>query len=68
MIRIPFLWCYTVPDAMIEHNFTDDCAICFALTKKRAWKKFRRLYGPTPNESIDGVYLNSDGIAILTDY
>lgn len=68
MIRIPFLWCYTVPDAMIEHSFTDDCAICFALTKKRALKKFRKFYGPAPNESIDGVYLNSEGIAILTDY
>ena len=68
MKRIPFLWCYTVPDAMINHNFTDDCAICFALTRKQALKKFRKFYDFAPNESIDKVYLNFGGIAILTDY
>ena len=68
MKRIPFLWCYTVPNAMIDHNFTDDCALCFALTKKRALKKFRRLYGFSPNESIDKVDFSIYGVAILTDY
>lgn len=67
MIRIPFLWCYTVPDAMIDHNFTDDCAICFAFTKKRALKKFRKFYALAPNESISKVYLY-EGVTILTDY
>jgi hypothetical protein len=68
MKRVPFLWCYTVPNAMTNHNFTDDCALCFALTKKGAIKKFRQFYSFSPNESIDKVYLNFGGIAILTDY
>ena len=67
MKRVPFLWCYTVPDAMVDHNFTDDCAICFAFTRKRALKKFRKLYSFAPNESISKVYFY-EGVAILTDY
>lgn len=65
---IPFLWCYTVPNAMTNHSFTDDCALCFAFTKAAATKKFRQYYKFSPNESIDRVYINTKGIAILTDY
>lgn len=68
MKRVPFLWCYTVPNAMINHCFTDDCAICFALTRQQAMKKFRKFYNYSLDESIDKVYINFGGIAILTDY
>lgn len=66
--RHPFLWCYTCPDAMVEHHFTDDVALCYALTKKSATRKFRQLYGPQHKETINRVYFNSYAISILTDY
>ena len=68
---IPFLWCYCYPDAMVGHRFTDDVALCFALTEKRAIKKFERLYKIDLNDKkteIFRVCFNFLGIAILTDY
>ena len=53
---------------MINHYFTDNCAICFALTRQQAMKKFRKFYNYSLDESIDKVYINFGGIAILTDY
>jgi hypothetical protein len=71
MITIPFMWCYAYPNAMEYHRYTDDAALCFALTRKRAIKKFERLYRIDLNDKkteIFRVSFNSEGIAILTDY
>lgn len=71
MRRIPFLWCYRYPDAMVEHRFTDDVALCFALTKKKAIKKFEQLYKIDLNDKKTEIFrvgFNYLGIAILTDY
>ena len=68
---IPFLWCYTYPGAMVDHRFTDDVALCFALTKKRAIKKFERLYKIDLMDIKTRVFrpgFNWLGVAILTDY
>lgn len=68
MIR---LYKLCVPDAMQEHRFTDDVAICWAISKKRAIRKFKRLYDyddQTMNTSVSRVRFNNWKIAILTDY
>lgn len=65
--RFPFLWCYAYPNAMVDHNFNDDVALCFALTHKRAVKKFSRIYNLNP-KTVSKVYFNFAGIAVLTDY
>lgn len=68
---LPFLWCYTYPDAMIDHRFTDDVALCFALTQKKAVKKFERLYKIDLMDIKTNVFrpgFNWLGVAILTDY
>lgn len=71
MKTIPFLWCYTYPDAMTGHRFTDDVALCFALTQNRAIKKFERLYKIDLMDIKTRVFnpgFNWLGVAILTDY
>ena len=68
MIR---LYKLCVPDAMQEHGFTDDVAICWAISKKRAIRKFKRLYDyddQTMNTSVSRICFNKWQIAILTDY
>lgn len=68
MIR---LYKLCVPDAMQEHRFTDDVAICWAISKKRAIKKFKRLYDyddQIMNTSVSRICFNKWQIAILTDY
>lgn len=70
-MTIPFMWCYAYPNAMEGHQYTDDVALCFALTRNRAMKKFKRFYVADLTDSrteIFRVSLNSEGIAILTDY
>ena len=68
MIR---LYKLCVPDAMQGHRFTDDVAICWAISKKRAIRKFKRLYDyddQTMNTSVSRICFNKWQIAILTDY
>lgn len=60
-----------VPNAMQEHIFTDDVAICLAWSKEKAIKKFKRLYGyddEVMNLCVNRVHFNSFKIAILTSY
>lgn len=70
-MTIPFMWCYAYPNAMEGHRYTDDVALCFALTRKRAMKKFKRFYVADLTDSRTEVFRVSfepEGIAILTDY
>ena len=64
----PFIWIYAKPDQMVGHKFTDDVAICFALTRKRAFNKFNRLYGNCENPNCLNRGISYKGVTILTDY
>lgn len=63
-----FLYSFARADAMKDHLFTDDVAICFALNKKRAIKKFLKLYADIEEYEVKKVRFNICKIAILTDY
>lgn len=65
------IWSFSRADQMIGYNFTDDVAITFALTKKRAIKKFSQWYAEvSPKEATCQLkkLLKFDGVAVLTDY
>ena len=63
-----FLFSFARAGEMIGHRFSDDVAVCYALTKKQAIKKFSRLYADIkPNEVTREPVLRR-GVAILTDY
>lgn len=66
--RIPFLWCYAKGNVMVGHRFSDDVALCLALSRKGAVKKINRLYKGVQPDEIFPVYLNSQGVSVLTDY
>ena len=50
------------------HNASDDCAICKAWSKKRAIKKFKKMYCNFEESDVFRVKYNKYGIAVLTDY
>lgn len=68
------VYVYTKSGSMIGHKYTDDAAATFALTRRKAVKKFKRYY----TEVNDGDVVNitpgllqclvSRRIVILTDY
>ena len=63
------LWVYHLPNAMKGHKYTDDVAVCYALTKEDAIKKFSRLYKAASEETVEEVsFEDNHGVAILTDY
>ncbi len=51
-----------------DHTATDDCALCRAWSKKKAIKKFQKLYCDFNKSNVSRVKYNKYGIAILTDY
>lgn len=64
------IYCFARPNQMIGHRFTDDVAICFALTKKKAIKKFGLYYADVKTSEVKLLELFSSRscICILTDY
>lgn len=50
------------------HIANDDCALCRAWTKKKAIKKFQKLYCDLDESNVSRVKFNTYGIAILSDY
>lgn len=62
------LYVFAVPNAMIDHEFNDDVAITWAISKVEAIEKFSRLYKDVKHEEVDAVRFNHFGVAILTDY
>ena len=66
-----FLYCLFIPNSMVNdgnHIATDDCALCKAWSKKKAIKKFQKLYCHFDESNVSRVRYNTYGIAILTDY
>lgn len=63
-------YCFARAKAMTEHNFTDDVALCKAISKQQAIKIFSRLYSDIKDNEVFVVKneFNVYGIAILTDY
>ena len=64
------LYYFSRPNQMINHRFTDDVAVCFALTKKKAIKKFSLYYANVKSSEVKRLNLFSScsSICILTDY
>lgn len=64
------LYYFSRPNQMAGHRFTDDVAVCFALTKKKAIKKFGLYYANVKPSEVKRLNLFSScpSICILTDY
>lgn len=56
------------PNAMKDHDFTDDVAITYASNKAEAIEKFSKYYAQIKRSEVQEVFYNIDDIAILTDY
>ena len=50
------------------HNAHDDCAVCKAWSKRRAIRKFQKLYCDFDGTNVFRVTYNKFGIAVLSDY
>lgn len=64
------LYYFSRPNQMVGHRFTDDVAVCFALTKKKAIEKFGLYYTDVKSSEVKKLNLLSScpSICILTDY
>jgi hypothetical protein len=65
------LYKLTVPKAMEGHVFVDDVAVCYALSKVSAVRKFKRLYNYSTRflfNNVREVHFNKWDVAILTSY
>lgn len=64
------LYYFSRPNQMVGHRFTDDVAVCFALTKKKAIEKFGLYYADVKSSEVKLLRLFSSCpcICILTDY
>lgn len=64
------IYAFTRPGQMVDHNFTDDVAICEAKSHKEAKEKFSALYAEIKDEEVWKVKFPSwqSGVVILTDY
>lgn len=64
-----YLYCYARPDAMVDHEFTDDVAICRATSMEEAIEKFSSLYDDVNIKYITKCDLNElSNPIVLTDY
>lgn len=61
------LYVYHKPNAMTDHNYSDDVAITWATSRADAFMKFKKLYDCNVGD-IEEVWFNSDEVTILTDY
>lgn len=62
------LYVYRRPNAMKEHEYTDDVAVTYAMNLPEAKDKFRTLYDIDSHGDIEEINFNDYGVAILTDY
>ena len=62
------VYCLARPDQMKGHKFTDDVAICRAISKKQAVKKFSILYNNVTEKEVFKVAFSRKFPTILTDY
>lgn len=65
-----FLWCFAKAGQMVDHRFTDDVAIVFAITKDGAIRKFQNLYLRVEEKEVQSISLRKilKRPEILTDY
>ena len=63
---------YAKANQMVDHRFTDDVAICKAISKSQAIKKFSKYYADVKFDEvqklIDKVHNIDTDVLILTDY
>ena len=62
------IYYFARPNQMTGHRFTDDVAVCFALSKEKAREKFSRYYNNVKRTEVKRVDLFTFGICVLTDY
>lgn len=65
------IYCFAKADQMIGHRFTDDVAICIAVSKKKAIEKFSKPYANVSEKEvfrISLIKLIKGRVEILTDY
>ena len=63
------LYCYSKPNVMEGHRYSDDVAICYADSLKDAMSKFLRCYDLSLLAgNVKEVKFNDFGIFIATDY
>ena len=62
------IYCFARPNQMVDHKFTDDVAICIAISKKQAIKKFNKLYNNVLDKEVYKVSFSKKYPTILTDY
>ena len=61
------IYCFTRPDQMEGHRFTDDVAVVWAMSKKSAIKKFSVLYENVQENEVDKIGFLTHA-RVLTDY
>ena len=61
------IYCFSRPNQMVDHRFTDDVAIVKAISKKTAIKKFSQYYEAVLEHEVYRIPLNHK-VTILTDY
>lgn len=62
------LYYFARANQMEKHKFTDDVAICVAVSKKNAIKKFNKLYENVLESEVFRVSFSRKYPTILTDY
>lgn len=63
------LYCYSKPNVMQGHRYSDDVALCYADSIDDAMSKFNRLYDLSLLVgNVKEVRFNDFGIYIATDY
>lgn len=65
------IYYFAKANQMVDHRFTDDVAICIAISKKRAIKKFGVFYANIQEKEVFRISLISlikGRVKILTDY
>jgi len=63
------LFCYSRPNMLIGHQYTDDVAICEANTKEEAIDIFSQMYSmELLDNNVKKVEYNDLGIFVATDY
>ena len=69
MSRQKDYYAFARPNQMIGHRFTDDVALCKAISHSQAKKIFSRYYADVQDDEISKISGRvRDGIVILTDY
>ena len=66
------------PNAMVDHTFTDDVAVCKAISKSQAIKQFSKYYADIQDDEVFRLrprryssgcrMIDYDTVTILTDY